>query len=136
MRWAIIRESDNTWLAGPLTEEPNPGAGERVVEVALGYPTTCEWSSSRGGFMDLMTATDLISVGRFKLLFTQAERIALRETAKTVPEVEDFLDLLAGFTAGVSLNDPVMIGAINQLVPLGLLTPSRAGEILSGVLPN
>lgn len=135
MAWALIRDSDNVWLAGPLDEEPAASAGERTIVVALGYPATCKWSPSRGGFVDLMPAADLISVGRFKLLFTQAERIALRETAKTVPEVEDFLDLLAGFTGGVSLGDPVLTGAIGQLVPLGLLTSARAGEILSGTRP-
>jgi hypothetical protein len=136
MAWALIRNSDNAWLDGPLEAEPEAGEGERTVIVALGYPETCEWSPSRGGFVDLLpAAAELISVGRFKLLFTQGERIALREAAKTEPTVEDFLDLLAGFTSGVALNDPVLVGSIEALVPAGLLSSARADAILAGSPP-
>lgn len=136
MAWALIRDADNAWLGGPLETEPSAGEGERVVVIPLGWPDTCEWSPTRGGFVDLVTAAETMTVGRFKLLFTQAERIALREAAKTQPMVDDFLDLLSGFTDGVSIADPVLVGSIEALVPAGLLTSERAAAILAGAAPD
>ena len=135
MAWALIG-IDNAWLAGPLEAEPTPGEGERVIEVALGYPDACLWSPAAGGFVDVVQSSPLISVGRFKLLFTQAERIAMRAAAAQSPQVEDFLDLLAGFTEGVSLSDPVTVASIGQLQAAGLLTADRAAAILAGQTPT
>ena len=134
MTWALIG-ADSAWLAGPFDNEPDSGAGERVVEVAAGYPDLCLWSQLKGGFVDVVQAAPLISVGRFKLLFTQAERVALRAAAKQSPAVEDFMDLLAGFTEGVSLSDSVMIAAIEQLQAGGLLSAGRAAAVLAGTPP-
>lgn len=132
--WAVIG-ADDAWLAGPLDEEPTPAAGERVIVVAAGYPDSCLWSQAKGGFVDVVQAAPLISVGRFMLLFTQGERIALRAAAKQSVEVEDFMDLLRGFTEGVSLTDPVMLVAIGQLQAGGLLSAERAAQILAGQAP-
>lgn len=134
MTWALIG-ADGAWLAGPLDEEPEPGTGERVVIVAAGYPDACLWSPAKGGFVDVEVAAPLISVGRFKLLFTATERHALHAAAATDPEVYDFLDLLNGFTEGVSLTHPVMVFAIARLEAVGLLTSSRAEAILGGTPP-
>jgi hypothetical protein len=135
MAWALIRNSDNAWLDGPLDEEPEPGEGERVIEVALGYPDRVAWSPPKGGFVDIVTAAPLLTVGRFKLLFTYEERAALRAAAQTSDLIADFLDLLNGFTEGVALDDPVLIQSINALIPAGLLTSVRAEAILAGSPP-
>lgn len=135
MSYALIN-ADDSWASGPLDAEPAPGDGQRVVEVALGYPTTCLWSQVKGGFVDLVVASPLISVGRFKTLFTFQERTAMRAAAAQSPQIEDFLDLLSGFTDGVSLSDPLLIGAIGQLQAGGLLTPARAAAILAGNPPQ
>ena len=52
MSFAIIRDSDNAWISGPVDLEPTPAAGQYVIEVALGYPTTCTWDAAGGGFVD------------------------------------------------------------------------------------
>lgn len=132
MRWLLVN-ADNT-LDGiePLATKPTLGVGQRAEEVAAGYPDTVEWSPARGGFVDLAVAAPLISVGSFKLLFTESERLALLAAAKIDPRVEDFRDLLSGFTNGVSLTHPVMIAAIGQLEAGGLLTAPRAAAILAG----
>ena len=135
MSWAVIRNSDGMWLEGPLDEQPIPGEGESVVVVALGYPDAMAWSPAVRGFVDIVTAAPTLTIGRFKLLLTQAERIAIRQAAATVPEVEDFMDLLNGFTDGVSLSDPMMIAAIGQLHDAGLLTEERATAVLDGLPP-
>ncbi|PZO91518.1 MAG: hypothetical protein DI623_03075 [Sphingomonas sanxanigenens] len=135
MSWALIRTSDNAWLSGPLEEEPAPAAGEYVVVVALGFPDTCRWDEATGGFVDIVADAPLISVGRFKLLLTYDERAAIRAAAATEDQIADFLDLLAGFTDGVALSDPVLVASINALVPAGLITATRAAEILAGAPP-
>lgn len=137
MTFALIRDADNLWLGGPFDEPPEPGAGERVIEIALGYPERVAWSPQLGGFVDLAVAgsTPLISIGRFKLLFTPAERSALRAAAKVDEQIEDFLDLLGGFTDGIALDDPVLVASINALVPAQLLTAERAAQILAGAQP-
>lgn len=135
MAFALIRNSDNAWLDGPLEQAPAPEEGERVIEVALGYPDRVAWVPARGGFVDIVTAAPLLTVGRFKLLFTYQERAALRAAAQTSDLIADFLDLLNGFTDGVSLDDPVLIQSIEALVPAGLLTAARAEEVLAGTTP-
>lgn len=132
--WALIN-ADNSWAAGPLDEEPTPATGQRAVQVPIGFPDACLWSQAKGGFVDVVVASPLISVGRFKLLFIQGERIAMRAAAAQSAQVEDFLDLLAGFTDGVSLNDPMLIASIGQLQAGGLLTADRAAAILAGQAP-
>lgn len=134
MTWALIN-ADNSWASGPLDAEPTPAAGQRVVVVAGGYPDACLWSQAKGGFVDIVQASPLISVGRFKLLFTQSERIAMRAAAAQSAQVEDFLDLLAGFTDGVSLTDPMLIASVGQLQAGGLLTAARAAAVLAGQTP-
>jgi hypothetical protein len=135
MAFALIRNSDNAWLAGPLEQQPSPGAGERAIEVALGYPERVAWSPAKGGFVDIVTASPLLTVGRFKLLFTYQERAALRAAAQSSDLIADFLDLLNGFTDGVALDDPVLVASIQALVPAGLLTAARAEQVLAGISP-
>lgn len=132
MSYALIRESDGAWLAGPLDDEPAAGEGERAIEVALGLGETCEWSPARRAFVDIVVAQPMITVGRFKLLMTTAERIAIREASATDPVIFDFLDVLAGF-AEVSVSDPVLVRCIQALVPKGLLTAERAEAVLAGI---
>lgn len=134
MSWARIRENDGAWLEGPLDERPDVVDGEYIIEVALGFGETCEWSPTRRGYVDIVIAQPLISVGRFKLLMTLAERTSIRAAAATDDEVFDFLDVLAGFTE-VSISDPVLIRCIQALVPKGLLTEARASAILAGDPP-
>lgn len=63
--------------------------------------------------------------------FTQAERITIRATAKVVPELEDYLQLLE-LASEVRSDDPDIIGALQALEAGGLIAPGRAQEILNG----
>lgn len=135
MSWLLISEADQSVIGGPFDEQPVPAEGERVVEVAIGYPDKVLWSPTKAGFVDIVTAAPLLTVGRFKLLFTYQERAALRAAAQTSDLIADFLDLLNGFTDGVALDDPILTQSINTLVPAGLLTSARAEDILAGRPP-
>lgn len=117
MAFAVVSETDGSFIRGPYPTAPALQPGEALEEYVVG-------------------PEQLMTVGRFKLLFTQQERIDLRTAAQTNPQVEDFLDLLAGFTDGVSLLDPVMIVSVNQLVTEGLISQQRADEILAGQNPT
>lgn len=63
--------------------------------------------------------------------FTQAERIAIRTTTKTVPMLEDYMALLE-LASEVRSDDPDVIAALNMLEAGGLIGTGRAQEILNG----
>lgn len=128
MTWAVIRISDNLWLSGPHEEAPEPGEGERLIEVALGYPDTCEWSPSRGGFVDIIVPTSLLSRLAFQRLFTVTERTAIRQS--TDPLVVDWREL-AAVAEQIDLADADVIDGVNYLEAEELIGTGRAAEILS-----
>lgn len=66
----------------------------------------------------------------FKQRFTQAERIAIREAAQTVPEVYDFEDLVNS-ASFIDLARPDTIAAVHYIEAGGLIAEGRAVEILS-----
>ncbi len=72
----------------------------------------------------------IITKLQFLERFTQAERIAIRDAAKTNPYVEDFLDLLNAATE-VNVEYQQTIDAINALIGLGLISSDSKTKILS-----
>jgi hypothetical protein len=70
----------------------------------------------------------------FLRLFTQAERIAIRQAAKSNPVVEDYQAILDAATI-IRLSDPDIQEGIPELEDAGLLAPGRAAQILSGESP-
>lgn len=84
-----------------------------------------------------------LSPPTFLLLFTSAERIAIRQAAAYAGSDADELALAAAISDWLSIvNDPRLqivnlelpatIDGINILVPAGILTAARAAEILRG----
>ena len=70
----------------------------------------------------------------FLRLFTQAERIAIRQAAKVNPIVEDYQDMLDAATV-IRLSDADIQEGIPDLEDAGLIGPGRAAQILSGESP-
>ena len=70
----------------------------------------------------------------FLRLFTQAERITIRQAAKVNPEVEDYQDMLNQAVI-VRLSDPDIQTGIPALEAAGILAPGRAAQILAGEAP-
>jgi len=70
----------------------------------------------------------------FLRLFTQAERIAIRQAAKVNPIVEDYQDMLDAATV-IRLSDADIQEGIPDLEDAGLIGPGRAAQILSGENP-
>jgi len=70
----------------------------------------------------------------FLRLFTQEERIAIKEAAKTNAVVEDYQYMLDNSTI-VLLSDPDIQTGIPMLESAGLIGIGRAAQILSGVKP-
>jgi hypothetical protein len=141
MRGLLISDSDNMPVTGTVLDAaPDPlPQGARYELVPFNYPGVGAWVPSGGvngpGGICYPDPPALLTVGRFKLLLTQDERIAFRTAAASNPQVEDFLDLLAGFTEGVSLTDPFLVTAITQMKTAGLLTDARAAAVLAGDAP-
>ena len=70
----------------------------------------------------------------FLRLFTQAERIAIRQAATAHPTIADYQAMLDAATI-VRLSDPDMQVGVPMLELGGLLDPGRAAQILAGVRP-
>ena len=71
----------------------------------------------------------------FLRLFTQAERIAIRQAAKVNQVVEDYQDMLDASPGKVRLSDPDIQEGVPELEDAGLIGPGRAAQILSGESP-
>lgn len=71
-----------------------------------------------------------ITKQKFKLRFTQEERVLIREAAKTNPVVFDFQDLLDS-GSHADLKDHVLITGLNAMEDLDLIGEGRAIEILT-----
>ncbi len=134
-RFAVI-DTANAWVSGPHDELPEAAEGQRVIEVDVRYPGGALWSQEAGGFVDVVSPAPTMPVGRFKLLLTREERIGFRAAAGTDPEVADALDLLNGFTNGISLGDPVLAAVLTQMVDKELLGADRVAAILAGTAPD
>jgi len=70
----------------------------------------------------------------FLRLFTQAERMAIKEAAKTNPVVEDYQYMLDN-SSTILLSDPDIQDGVPLLESAGLIGEGRAAQILSGVKP-
>lgn len=70
----------------------------------------------------------------FLRLFTQAERIAIRQMAKTDPVVEDYQYMLDNASV-IRLSDPDILAGVPLLEMAGLIAPGRAAQILAGEAP-
>lgn len=75
-----------------------------------------------------------ISGVQYMRRFTQAERIAIREAAKSSAALDDYLrllDLTIAQGGVVNLNDPDVAAALNMLETFGLIAAGRAAEVLA-----
>lgn len=66
----------------------------------------------------------------FMQRFTQPERLAIRQAAKTEPEIEDYLAMVDAATF-IDLTRADTIASVNALASAGLLTTERAAEIVA-----
>lgn len=64
--------------------------------------------------------------------FTLEERAAIRSTAKTNPQVEDYLQMLAAVgNAELDLTHPLTTAGVQALEAAGLIAAGRAAQILA-----
>ena len=135
--WAYIDASDGTLVTPYLTTEPAPGSWgpeyDGYVGVPALYPDALGWNPTERVFFALPTAILIrsrLTKTQFKRLFTQAERIAIRNSADDV--VIDFFDL-ANTADEINLDDPDVIAGVQYLEANGILLSGRASEILQGI---
>ena len=76
-------------------------------------------------------ASTIFDTAGFKMLFTEAERIAIRAAAQSNGTVEDFWDLVMSSSV-IDLTDPFITAGIANLVTAAMLTQGRATAILAG----
>ena len=79
------------------------------------------------------TEAPKVSPVEYKLLFTSAERVAIKAARATDPVIDDFYDIVEDpRLTYVDLGLQSVKDAINYLQSKGLLTAERAAEILAG----
>lgn len=74
--------------------------------------------------------TRILSKLAYLRLFSQQERIAVRNAATQSPELFDYLDMLK-LADEIDLMDADTVAAVQMLEAAGLIAPGRAGEILN-----
>ena len=76
-----------------------------------------------------------VSPVEFKLLFTSAERVAIKAARATDPVIDDFYDIVEDpRLTFVDLGLQSTQDALSYMVAQGLLTAERRSEILAGVV--
>lgn len=74
---------------------------------------------------------EVLDVIDYLKLITPAERIAIRDRARTDPIVEDIVDLQRN-TDRIRSDDPDLLNALDYLTAIGILAAGRKQEILNG----
>ena len=104
-----VRNEDGEWEAPAPTPEPEP------------EPTPSEAAK--------------VSPVEFKLLFTSAERVAIKAARATDPVIDDFFEIVEDpRLTHVDLGLKSTRDAIGYLAAQNLITAERATEILAGVV--
>ncbi len=109
---------------------PNPdhlGEGWRLEELVIATPSPEEPAAPVTVYGGRRILTKL----EFLQLFTQTERIAIKQAAGVSPQLDDYLYLLE-LADEVNLDSANTQTGVNTLGLAGILAAGRAGEILNG----
>ena len=137
MKHAIIENNKviNVTLWDGVTEWSPP---EGTIAVSCSDEVGPEWTYDGTNFIappipEPVTPVAPTTLNKidFLRLFTQAERIAIKEAAKTNAVVEDYQYMLDSATT-VNLQDPDILMGIPALEAAGIIGPGRAAQILAG----
>ena len=78
-----------------------------------------------------------VTITEFKLLFTSAERVASKALKASDPIVSDMFDLIDDIrTTHVLLSLPDIVGMLEHLVSVGVLTDERVNQIKQAYIPG
>lgn len=88
-----------------------------------------EWVRNLLNFVPLPEAR-VLTRRAYLGLFTQEERVAIRNAAGSSPELYDYLAMLE-LAEEIDLDDPDTVGAVNMLEMVGLIAAGRADEVLA-----
>ena len=128
MTWVAVWDTATGALVsvGTVVASPLP-AGMSSTDVGATQPIGV-WNPSTHAFDPAPVIATPMSRLEFLQRFTTAERLAIR--ASTDPGVSDFLFLL-DHADTVTTTDALTQQGVNYLVSLGLLTATRAAQILA-----
>ena len=126
MAWIVVN-ADNSLASGPVDVLPIAGSNQRVLEVCLG----CAWDSVTGSFKDVI---DKLTPLGYLALFTGAEQVAIVTAARTSAQLQLML-LAASMASQIDMGDATVLGGIDALVAMGLLTAARAARVKTGLAP-
>jgi hypothetical protein len=120
MRWAILDESRR--VVALVEQEERPANSVKAFDP----------SAAVGKYFDGWSfIAPRWTAYQFLMRFTAAERAAFRAAAATDETVADFQEL-ATAAQEIAADDPVTVAGMDYLVSVGLLTRSRADEVLGG----
>lgn len=114
---------------GTVVADPLPAG--MAAKALAGDPAGKQWNSTTLVFDAVSPLPPSWTNYQFIKLLTMAERIAVREFAKTDAIAADFMDLLDKSGEVLRANPDVLAG-LNYLVSAGKLASGRPMEILNG----
>jgi hypothetical protein len=144
MDYQIIDLKNNYWNVGTITGSVYSTSARAYIDstdstyqawVAAGNLTRYEASDE-----DMQATVARIflpqpaTAYQFQLLFTQAERTAIATAAISNGSIMAWM-LLQAAAQTVAFDDPNTVSGIGALVAAGLLTQTRANQILSNTAP-
>lgn len=130
--WIVTDDATGAIVAGPSETESPAAAGQTVRRV----PIQTRWDTSRRTFVDAPREFEL---RRFLTeLLTPMEFLTLRQWAPTgTPTPDDLTFMWAReiilTLPRINLDDPNTVAVLQMCVLRGLLTQSRAEQILAGL---
>lgn len=127
---AIYRTADGVLASvGTVVADPlPPGLSAKAID---GDPVGKQWNAQALEFGPVPALPDAWTNYEFRKRLTMAERIAVRERAKTDPIAFDFMDLLDRSGEIIRANPDVLAG-LSYLVSVGVLSAGRPTEIING----
>jgi hypothetical protein len=136
--YAIIQNNEIINVCEWDGETPfSPGAGMTLTLLsALPAGATIGWTLS-GSVWSAPTSpgVDLsatITFLQFMALFTPAEQAALIGSNDTTTKI--FVAMATG-SGGMQLSNPEVIGGVNYVASIGIITTQRAAQVLAGQAP-
>lgn len=127
-------------VSGNPAEQFHPDIAKEFVsvpeEVEYGWTLAGgKWQKPEPIVIPERAAYPMVGAIEYQMLFTSAERVAIKAAGKTDPVIADYLDILADqrLTA-IDMGSQFTQDALTYMVSKQLLTEERKQEILTGKL--
>jgi hypothetical protein len=130
LTWFAVYRLDTGELVSLGTVFPDPLPEELACLDVGPLQPVGEWNTETRTYDPIVEKKPILTKLQFLQRFTAAERVAIRQAAKAVPALEDYMAMLDA-AQHIEIDRPDTIAGVNALAAAGLLTEQRAAEILA-----